>query len=100
MGSMRHEESPTLNPAPTPGPGPSSGPGPALGPNSGPGTGGTAAPGPSPWVLRLVALGLVLAALNLRPAITSLGPLIKEVRDGLHMSGSVAGLLTSVPPLC
>lgn len=104
MGSMRHEESPTLNPAPTPGPGPSSGPGPALGPGSGsgPGTegGGTAAPGPSPWVLRLVALGLVLAALNLRPAITSLGPLMKEVRDGLHMSGSVAGLLTSVPPLC
>ncbi|MFE7523361.1 CynX/NimT family MFS transporter [Streptomyces halstedii] len=104
MGSMRHEESPTLNPAPTPGPGPNSGPGPALGPGSGPGsgpgTGGTAAPGPSPWVLRLVALGLVLAALNLRPAITSLGPLMKEVRDGLHMSGSVAGLLTSVPPLC
>ncbi|MEV3995401.1 MFS transporter [Streptomyces halstedii] len=102
MGSMRHEESPTLNPAPTPGPGPgpSSGPGPAVGPGSGPGTGGTAAPGPSPWVLRLVALGLVLAALNLRPAITSLGPLMKEVRDGLHMSGSVAGLLTSVPPFC
>ncbi|WP_435878482.1 CynX/NimT family MFS transporter [Streptomyces halstedii] len=99
---MRHEESPTLNPAPTPGPGPgpSSGPGPAVGPGSGPGTGGTAAPGPSPWVLRLVALGLVLAALNLRPAITSLGPLMKEVRDGLHMSGSVAGLLTSVPPFC
>ncbi|WP_106966133.1 MFS transporter [Streptomyces sp. NTK 937] len=100
MGSMRHEESPTLNPAPTPGPGPGSGPGPAVGPGSGPGTGGTAAPGPSPWVLRLVALGLVLAALNLRPAITSLGPLMKEVRDGLHMSGSVAGLLTSVPPFC
>ncbi|KDQ66417.1 transporter [Streptomyces sp. NTK 937] len=97
---MRHEESPTLNPAPTPGPGPGSGPGPAVGPGSGPGTGGTAAPGPSPWVLRLVALGLVLAALNLRPAITSLGPLMKEVRDGLHMSGSVAGLLTSVPPFC
>ncbi|WSX38925.1 MFS transporter [Streptomyces halstedii] len=100
MGSMRHEESPTLNPAPTPGPGPGSGPGPAVGPGSGPGAGGTAAPGPSPWVLRLVALGLVLAALNLRPAITSLGPLMKEVRDGLHMSGSVAGLLTSVPPFC
>ncbi|MFE9829599.1 CynX/NimT family MFS transporter [Streptomyces halstedii] len=97
---MRHEESPTLNPAPTPGPGPGSGPGPAVGPGSGPGAGGTAAPGPSPWVLRLVALGLVLAALNLRPAITSLGPLMKEVRDGLHMSGSVAGLLTSVPPFC
>ncbi|MER5983486.1 MFS transporter [Streptomyces sp. NPDC001787] len=58
------------------------------------------ADGPSPWLLRLVALGLVLAALNLRPAITSLGALLEEVRDGLHMSGSVAGVLTSVPPLC
>lgn len=58
------------------------------------------APGPAPWLLRLVTIGLVLAALNLRPAITSLGPLLEEVRDGLHMSGSVAGVLTSVPPLC
>ncbi|MGW1433262.1 CynX/NimT family MFS transporter [Streptomyces sp. NPDC002431] len=56
--------------------------------------------GTSPWVLRLVAVGLVLTALNLRPAITSLGALLEEVRDGLHMSGSVAGVLTSVPPLC
>ncbi|MGW2178796.1 CynX/NimT family MFS transporter [Streptomyces sp. NPDC001732] len=58
------------------------------------------AAGPSPWLLRLVAVGLVLTALNLRPAITSLGALLEEVRDGLHMSGSVAGVLTSVPPLC
>ncbi|MFC8266445.1 CynX/NimT family MFS transporter [Streptomyces cinereoruber] len=47
-----------------------------------------------------VVLGLVLAALNLRPAITSLGALLEEVSEGLHMSGSVAGVLTSVPPLC
>ncbi|MGI5040759.1 CynX/NimT family MFS transporter, partial [Streptomyces sp. JAC128] len=58
------------------------------------------APGPSPWLLRIATVGLVLAALNLRPAITSLGPLLEEVRDGLHMSGSIAGVLTSVPPLC
>ncbi|MEW2634453.1 MFS transporter [Streptomyces sp. NPDC048389] len=48
----------------------------------------------------LVVVGMVLAALNLRPAITSLGALLEEARTGLHMSGSVAGLLTSVPPLC
>lgn len=53
-----------------------------------------------PWVIRLVTAGIVLSALNLRPAITSLGALLEEVRDGLGMSGSVAGLLTSVPPLC
>ncbi|TDT25856.1 CP family cyanate transporter-like MFS transporter [Streptomyces sp. BK208] len=52
------------------------------------------------WTTRLLILGIVLAALNLRPAITSLGALLEEVRDGLGMSGSVAGLLTSVPPLC
>ncbi|MFJ9590294.1 CynX/NimT family MFS transporter [Streptomyces acidicola] len=52
------------------------------------------------WGPRLLVVGIVLAALNLRPAITSLGALLEEVRDGLGMSGSVAGLLTSVPPLC
>ncbi|MGW0997931.1 CynX/NimT family MFS transporter [Streptomyces sp. NPDC002523] len=52
------------------------------------------------WTTRLVVAGIVLAAVNLRPAITSLGALLEEVRDGLGMSGSVAGLLTSVPPLC
>lgn len=62
------------------------------------------APAPSPgaavWLTRLLAVGLVLAAVNLRPAITSLGALLADVRDGLHMSGSVAGVLTSVPALC
>ncbi|MEU9502044.1 MFS transporter [Streptomyces sp. NPDC048196] len=52
------------------------------------------------WLPRIVIAGLVLAALNLRPAITSLGALLEEVRDGLGMSGTLAGLLTSVPPLC
>ncbi|MFG2572192.1 CynX/NimT family MFS transporter [Streptomyces sp. NPDC048481] len=55
---------------------------------------------PRAWTTRLLLVGIVLSALNLRPAITSLGALLEEVRDGLGMSGSVAGLLTSVPPLC
>ncbi|MFE1579552.1 CynX/NimT family MFS transporter [Streptomyces fradiae] len=67
---------------------------------TGPGTTGQGdAPG-RVWLTRLLVVGLVLAALNLRPAITSLGALLEEVRTGLHMSGGVAGLLTSVPPLC
>lgn len=57
-------------------------------------------PRPRTWLTRTLIVGIVLAALNLRPAITSLGALLEEVRDGLGMSGSVAGLLTSVPPLC
>ncbi|MFJ6661541.1 CynX/NimT family MFS transporter [Streptomyces sp. NPDC091377] len=56
--------------------------------------------GPRTWATRLLVVGIVLAAVNLRPAITSLGALLEEVRDGLGMSGSVAGLLTAVPPLC
>ncbi|MEV6174754.1 CynX/NimT family MFS transporter [Streptomyces sp. NPDC051954] len=63
--------------------------------------GGGESPTPTrAWTTRLVVLGIMLAAVNLRPAITSLGALLEEVRDGLGMSGSVAGLLTSVPPLC
>lgn len=62
--------------------------------------GGVARGGARAWVPRLVAVGMVLAALNLRPAISSLGPLLQEVRHGLGMSGTVAGLLTSVPPFC
>ncbi|MBO8190880.1 MFS transporter [Streptomyces oryzae] len=64
-----------------------------------PGTGAAAAAVPR-WLLGLVAAGMVIAALNLRPAISGLGPLLEEVRHGLHMNGTVAGLLTSVPPLC
>lgn len=52
------------------------------------------------WTTRLVVVGIVLTALNLRPAITSLGALLEEVRAGLGMSGTVTGLLTSLPPLC
>ncbi|MFF8996216.1 CynX/NimT family MFS transporter [Streptomyces sp. NPDC014983] len=65
--------------------------------------GATTIPGTGParaWVTRLVVVGIMLSAVNLRPAITSLGALLEEVRAGLGMSGSVAGLLTSVPPLC
>lgn len=48
----------------------------------------------------LAATGLLLAAVNLRPAVTSLGPVLEEVRESLGMSPSVAGVLTSVPSLC
>ncbi|MFF4605703.1 CynX/NimT family MFS transporter [Streptomyces sp. NPDC001339] len=84
---------------------------PALGRGAVPGSGPGSGPGPGPgfgpvrgpvgrWLPGIVMAGLVLAALNLRPAITSLGALMEEVRDGLGMSGTLAGLLTSVPPLC
>lgn len=43
---------------------------------------------------------LVLAALNLRPGVTSLGPVLEEVRDSLSMSGTLSGVLTSIPAAC
>ncbi|MGW2042545.1 CynX/NimT family MFS transporter [Streptomyces virginiae] len=58
---------------------------------------GTAQPS---WLGPVLIVGIVLAALNLRPAITSLGALFEETRTGLGMSGAVAGLITSVPALC
>src|SRR5690349_4041991 len=48
----------------------------------------------------LAVVALVLAAVNLRPAVTSLGPVLEEVRASLGMSAAVAGLLTSVPSVC
>jgi len=50
---------------------------------------------------RLVAVvALVLGAVNLRLAVTSIGPVLTEIRAGLDMSATVAGLLTSLPALC
>ncbi|BFV56664.1 CynX/NimT family MFS transporter [Kitasatospora sp. CMC57] len=48
----------------------------------------------------LLAVAVAVAALNLRPVVTSLGPLLKPVQADLHMSGTVAGLLAAVPSLC
>ncbi|MFC7391821.1 CynX/NimT family MFS transporter [Scopulibacillus cellulosilyticus] len=41
--------------------------------------------------------GVILLAANLRPALTSVGPLVSSIRDDLHLSNSVAGLITTLP---
>ncbi|GAA4692102.1 CynX/NimT family MFS transporter [Phytohabitans rumicis] len=46
-----------------------------------------------------VLAGILLVALNLRAAITSLGPLLDEVRVGLHFSGAMAGVVTTMPTI-
>jgi len=43
---------------------------------------------------------LFVASLNLRPAISSISPLLESIRTELGMSGSTASLLTSIPVLC
>ncbi|MDE1165170.1 MAG: MFS transporter [Pseudomonas sp.] len=50
-----------------------------------------------PWLL---LLGLVLVALNLRPALSSMAPLLGEVARSLGLSSAQAGLLTTLPVLC
>nr|WP_068692953.1 MFS transporter [Thermobifida halotolerans] len=56
--------------------------------------------GPSRGVWWLLAAGVALAALNLRTAITSVGPLLEEISADLRMSAATAGLLTTLPVLC
>ncbi|CAH0186506.1 putative transporter YycB [Pseudomonas brassicacearum] len=55
-----------------------------------------------PWVRRpwLLLLGLILVALNLRPALSSMAPLLSEVSRSLGLSAAQAGLLTTLPVLC
>ncbi|MFG2912127.1 CynX/NimT family MFS transporter [Kitasatospora sp. NPDC048298] len=48
----------------------------------------------------LFAVAIAAAAFNLRPVVTSLGPLLDQVRDDLGMNPTLAGLLTAVPSLC
>ncbi|MFI5835212.1 MFS transporter [Micromonospora sp. NPDC051300] len=71
----------------TPGPAPAAGPTPAAGP---------AALTPVRGGL-LVLVGMLLVALNLRAAVTSLGALLDEIRVGLGLSGAMAGVVTTLP---
>lgn len=45
----------------------------------------------------LLVLGIVLAAMNLRTAVTSVGPVLDSISSGLGMSGVGVGLLTTLP---
>ncbi|WP_058305831.1 CynX/NimT family MFS transporter [Gracilibacillus massiliensis] len=42
-------------------------------------------------------VGIIILAFNLRPAITSVGPIIGTIREDLAISNGSAGLLTSLP---
>jgi CP family cyanate transporter-like MFS transporter len=44
-------------------------------------------------------IALLLIAANLRPSLTSVGPLLKTIQDELSLSATAAGLLTSLPLL-
>ncbi|HEX8416339.1 MAG TPA: MFS transporter [Methylobacterium sp.] len=48
----------------------------------------------------LVGLGMMLIAFNLRPALTSVGPLLTDIRAETGLSAAGAALLTTLPVLC
>jgi CP family cyanate transporter-like MFS transporter len=48
----------------------------------------------------LLAVAVILTALNLRPAVTSVAPLLDDMRADLGVSATWAGLLTTLPALC
>ena len=48
----------------------------------------------------LLVAAVILTALNLRPAITSVGPLLGDMREALGVSATWAGVLTTLPGLC
>ncbi len=45
----------------------------------------------------LITTAIILSALNLRTAVTSVGPVLSEVRNSLDMSAATAGVLTTLP---
>jgi MFS transporter, CP family, cyanate transporter len=48
----------------------------------------------------VAAAAVILLALNLRTLIASLPPLLPDIRADLHLSATVAGLLTTLPVIC
>ena len=47
----------------------------------------------------LLAVGIVLIAMNLRPPVTTVGPLADDIRSSLGVSNTALGLLTALPIL-
>lgn len=48
----------------------------------------------------LVLIGVLFVALNLRPALTSIAPLLGDLQSQTGLRASIAGLLTTAPVLC
>jgi MFS transporter, CP family, cyanate transporter len=48
----------------------------------------------------LLVVAVLLIALNLRPAVVAVSPLVAQIRADLGISSAVAGLVTTLPVLC
>lgn len=47
----------------------------------------------------LIILGIIFIATNLRAPLTSVGPLVGLIRDNMHLSNTLAGMITTLPLL-
>lgn len=52
---------------------------------------------PSTFGLMLLIIGIIFIAMNLRAPITSVGPVVSLIRDHLHISNTMVGVLTTIP---
>lgn len=48
----------------------------------------------------LIVLAIFLVSVNLRPAVTSIGPLLNTIMEDLNVSNTQMSLLTSIPVFC
>lgn len=48
----------------------------------------------------LLAAALLLTGLSMRTAVTSVGAVLDDLERGLHTNSGVAGLITTLPPIC
>ncbi|MCW2596730.1 MAG: yycB-like uncharacterized transporter, partial [Jatrophihabitans sp.] len=65
----------------------------------------TSLPAPAPPTGRaqqhtLLVAALLLTGLSMRTAVTSVGAELDNLQAGLHASGTVAGLITTLPVIC
>lgn len=52
------------------------------------------------WKYALLLLAIFLVSINLRPAVTSVGPLLTTISQALQVSSTQMSLLTSIPVFC
>ncbi len=48
----------------------------------------------------LMIFAIFVISINMRPAITSIGPMLETIREQLSLSNAQVSLLTAVPVIC
>lgn len=52
------------------------------------------------WKAAMILVSIILLAANLRAPITTVGPVIPEMTDQLHLTPAMIGLVTAIPLIC